>query len=102
MAVLNTRRESASTRAKRSQLCHSSDRRLSVLWGYENEDGINVCENFNEERDRVIPAVGALRNANITTYVVGFGGFNEVDPYTLHDSAIAAAPAGGMTQISRQ
>ena len=57
---------------------------------YTNEDGVDVCENFNEERDRVIPAVGALRNANITTFVVGFGDFNAVDPYTLHDSAIAA------------
>lgn len=57
---------------------------------YTNEDGIDVCENFNEERDRVIPAIGALRNANITTFVVGFGDFNAVDPYTLHDGAIAA------------
>ena len=57
---------------------------------YENEDGVDVCENFNEERDRIVPAVTALRNAGVTTFVVGFGDFNRVDPYTLHDSAIAA------------
>ena len=57
---------------------------------FENQDGIDVCENFNEERDRIVPAVTALRNAGVTTFVVGFGDFARVDPYTLHDSAIAA------------
>ena len=31
-----------------------------------------------------------LRDAGITTYVVGFGGYTAVDPDTLHESAIAA------------
>ena len=49
-----------------------------------------TCENQDEERNQMLPAINALRDAGITTYVVGFGGYTAVDPDTLHESAIAA------------